>query len=240
MFYKTAVCAAAISALSSTALAQQFGGELGLSYAYPTDSGDLAITEYFGALEYNFNQRFSVGADLTGYSIEDQDPTFASSTLHLTYHLNSFSSVGVFTGRDVISDADSDTTLTSNINGIEAGAGYQQFEFEGYAAKVTGGDEEPIMFGVDGTYQINDQISAFLDFDFANGDDLSARRYAIGGTYEIRNGPELYAQVGQRSAETGDVEGDSNFIELGAKIQFGTNRGTTFNGRSFFELIPNF
>lgn len=240
MFYKTAVCAAAISAFSTVSYAQQFGGELGLSYAYPSEGGDLSITEYFGAAEYNFYQRFAIGADLTGYRIEDTDLTFASSTLHFIYHLNNFSSVGVFTGRDVIGDSDTDETRSSNINGVEAGAAYEQFEVEGYVAMVSGGDEEPMMFGVDGLYHINDQFSAFVEFDVANGDDFDASRLAIGGTYEIRNGPELYAQVGQRSAEAAGAEDESNFIELGAKIQFGTNRGTTFDGRSFFELIPNF
>lgn len=240
MSYRIRALSGAFVLFAGAASAQQFGGELGLSYALPTDSGDLSITEYYGALEYNIGRSFSIGADLAGYSFEDIDDSYLSSTLHLTYHLNEFSSVGIFTGRDVVTDDITDATATSNLNGIEAGAAYNQFEVEGYIMFVTGGSNEPTVFGADVLYHFNDQIGAFAEVDFSNGDDLDFNRVAIGGTYEINRGPELYGQIGQRSSTIAGSDDSSTFVELGASIKFGTNRGTTFDSRSLFELFPNY
>lgn len=224
-------------------MAQSFaGGTIELSYATPTDTGgaDQSVTEISGGLEFAVIRQFSIGVDAAGYVYEDTDISLSSATLHFVYHVNDAMSVGAFIGRDVISDVDSTEGLYTNVSGVEVGTEFGAAEIEGYLGQTTSGTENATLFGVDGRYGFGNNISAIAQFDTATTDSVDFQRVALGAEYAVNDSASVYGTFGQRSATAGLVSGDSNFIELGGVITFGTSRGTTFDPRSFIETFPNF
>jgi hypothetical protein len=245
MIYKTILASAlALAAGTSGASAQNFSGNLGFNYAHPTDSEDLSVSEYFGGLEYAINRNFAIALDLSSYDIEDTDETIVSSTWHLIYHVNETASVGLFAGADVIADDTEYGVVGQSLSfaGFEAGSEFGDAEAEAYFGFSTtdGADEDFTMFGASGEYAIASGFSATGAADFINSDSYDQSKISVGVEYEISGGPEVYGKIGRRASDDDGDEGDSNFIEIGASVSFGANRGTTFNGRSFFESFPTF
>lgn len=242
---RTVALAALASICASPSVAEVWSGGLGFTYALPTESEDRSITEYFGGLEYAFNRNFSLAFDLAAYDFEDIDEAFVSSTLHLIYHVNDSASLGLFAGADILaSDTEAGVfTASSTVTGFEAGVEYAAFEGEGYLGVIIPegeAEENGTIFGVSGEYDILNNWSAIGSFDYQSIEDFSANVFAIGVEYEFVGGPELFAKVGQRSASLDDFEDDSQFVEIGASVSFGRDRGTTFERRSLFEALPNF
>lgn len=242
---RTVALAALATICASPSVAEGWSGGLGFTYALPTESEDRSITEYFGGLEYAFNRNFSLAFDLAAYDFEDFDDAFISSTWHLIYHVNESASVGFFAGADILGDDSGIDILTdySTATGLEVGVEYAAFEGEGYlGVTIPDGEleENGTIFGVSGEYDILNNWSAIGSFDYLSVEDLSANVFAIGVEYEFDGGPELFAKVGQRSGSVDDFEDDSQFVEIGASVSFGRDRGTTFERRSVFEALPNF
>ena len=240
MIYKTLLASSiALAACASSASAQNFSGNLGFNYAHPSESDDLSATEYFGGLEYAINRNFAIALDLSGYSIEDVDATIVSSTWHLIYHLNETASFGAFAGADVLAADTVIGTVAESLSfaGLEAGAEFGEAEAEGYIGFSTteGAEEDFTMFGASGAYTFAPAFSAIASGDFINADSADLSNLAVGVQYEISGGPEIYGKIGRRAAEDDDGEVTSSYVEIGATISFGANRGTTFNGRSYFE-----
>jgi len=102
------------------------------------------------------------------------------------------------------------------------------------------GDNDGSMFGLDGAYGWRDGISFIGNAGVVSVDDASVRRFAIGGAYAMAEGPEFYGEIGSLSSENSGVSDNQAFIGLGARINFGAQRGTTFKERSVFEVLQGF
>lgn len=240
MAYKTLSIAAVCAAAAFPAFAQVTGGQIGLSYSLPTDNSNGSVTEYHGGIEYSINRQFAIAGDLSGYSFENVDQSFISTTVHFIYHLSDTGSVGFFAGQDTVGDLNAGLFADATVFGLEAGGEFNEAEVEGYFARVNGGNSDVTLFGAEGLYSFDNGFGAIAEVGMAQSDVGDFNKIAVGGTYTIQGGPDLYAQIGQRSFDGGSNDANSTFIEIGGTLQFGTQRGTTFNKRSLFELLPNF
>jgi len=236
MSKNTFIAAAVLAVIGSGAMAQGItGGSIGVEVTQPTDFDDFTGTNYFGAIEYGITRQFAVSADLSSYRFDSIDEDATSATLHGVYHLSDSASVGVFYGQDRRED---DSSL--NIYGLEGGAEFMGGQVEGYVG-MADNDAETLILGADGTYAYNEAISFIGGLAYQDsGDDGSATTVSLGAEYTISGGPSLYAELGNANVDTGTVEDSETFIGLGARINFGAARGTTFGQRSIFEALPKF
>jgi len=236
MTNKTAIMAAVLAVFAAPVVAQGItGGQLGIEYAAPFDGTDLGGTSYNAAIEYAITRQFSVSADFSSYSIEAFEENSSSLTLHGIFHMDDNASLGVFIGQDREGDSGGDARLY----GLEGGTEFMGGEVSGYAAFIDGASDGT-MFGLDGAYGWRDGISFTGNASILNQDDSNIRRVAIGGAYAMAEGPEFYGELGNLAAEDGSISSNQAFIGLGARINFGAQRGTTFKERSLFETAAGF
>lgn len=234
MFRKIA-CAIAVLVVASPAAAQITGGSLGVEYNAPTDGGDFGGTTYSGAVEYAINRSFAVSFDLAGYRLDNINTTATSATLHGVYHFDEKTSLGLFFGADVVDGEDS-----LALYGIEAGSEFNGANLEAFLGQVEGVNDDALIFGVDANYAFQNGFSAIASGGYTEVDNRDIRRIALGGQYEMIDGPQFYAELGNVSANVNGVSADQTFVGLGARIAFGAARGTTFDQRSLFEILPGF
>lgn len=233
----TLITAAVLAVVGSGVMAQGItGGSIGVEVTQPTDLDDFTGTNYFGAIEYGINRQFAVSADISSYRFDSIDEDARSATLHGIYHLSDTASVGAFVGQDMPENG-SDIT----IYGVEGGTEFMGGKVEGYVG-IADNDDDTVIFGVDGTYAFNEAISFVAGAAFSEGnDDISASTISAGAEYTITGGPALYAEIGNSSSDgLGANDIDETFVGVGARINFGAARGTTFGQRSLFEALPNF
>ena len=231
---KTAITAAVLALLTQPAFAQGItGGQLGIQYETPLDGSDFGGTSYNAAIEYAITRQFSVSADYSSYSTDAFTTNPSSLTLHGIFHMDDNASFGVFVGQDSRSGDEAE------LYGLEGGTEFMGGEVAGYAAMING-DSDGTMFGVDGVYGWRDGISFIGNAGVVSVNDKSVRRFAIGGTYAMTEGPELYGEIGSLTADDSGVSDSQTFIGLGARINFGAQRGTTFQERSVFEVLSGF
>lgn len=232
----TLITAAVLAVVGSGVMAQGItGGTIGVEVTQPTDFDEFVGTNYFGAIEYGINRQFAVSADLSSYRFDSIDEDATSATLHGIYHLSDTASVGAFYGLDRPEDA-SDV----NIFGVEGGTEFMGGQVEGYLG-LADNDAETVIYGVDGNYAFTESISFKGGAAFADsGDDGSASTFSLGAEYTITGGPSLYAELGNVNLDDGVSDESETFVGIGARINFGAARGTTFGQRSIFEALPQF
>jgi len=226
---------AAIAAVVAGPLAAQgiSGGQIGIEYMAPVDGSDFGGARYNGGLEYAISRQFAVSADFSSYSLDTFATDPSSLTLHGIYHMNDTASVGAFFGQDTVGSA------RSQYFGVEGGTEFLGGEVAGYFAKVEG-DSDGTMLGVDGLYAWRDGIGFTGNASLVSVDSDNISRLAVGASYQMAEGPEFYGEIGSLSADSSGVSDSQTFIGLGARINFGAKRGTTFDQRSLFETLPGY
>lgn len=237
MIQKAAIVAAVLSVVSSPAIAQGFtGGTLGVEVDAPTDLDDFGGTTYFLGGEYAINRQFSVAADVSSYRFDNISEDASSGTLHGIYHLSDAASGGVFVGVDRL---DEDNSF---VYGLEGGTEFQGGYVEGYIAAFDNEDTgaEGSFLGVNGAYALRNGFALTASAATADANGTDVTKFAFGGGYTLQAGPELYAEVGRVTLDDGTDSMEDNYIGLGARINFGAARGTTFDQRSLFEILPQF
>jgi hypothetical protein len=234
MSYKAVITAATLCVVAYPVSAQVTGGSLGFTYSLPTDGGDLGGTSYYGAMEYAITRDFSIAGDLSGYRLDNINTDASSVTLHGIYHVDDMVSVGAFYGVDNLGGSE------ANLYGIEAGTELYGAQVEGFLGRVDASDGDANILGVDATYGIANGFSVTGNAGISREDDNNISRYALGTQYDLADGPQFFAEVGTVSAESNGVTTENTFIGVGARIAIGTQRGTTFDPRSLFEILPGF
>lgn len=235
MFRTAATAAVLMTACATGVLAQGItGGTLGVEVDVPTDFNDFGGTTYFGGLEYGINRSFSIAGDVSSYRFEHLGSDATSATLHGIYHLSDSASVGAFFGQDRVEDGNSNTF------GLEGGTEFQGGFVEGYFGKTEGDAYDGTFFGADAAYSLQNGFALTGSLGAASLDQGDVNKIAIGGGYTLQAGPELYAEVGRISDDTSEASDAETYIGLGARINFGAARGTTFDQRSVFEILPQF
>lgn len=231
------LAAVILAAAAGSAQAQGFGfsgGEISAEALAYSDSGDIGKTAYSGALEFGITQHISVAVDLGFYGLQTLDLQADTATIHGIYQLNETVSLGAFYGQDTLDGDD------ARLFGIEGGTEFGAAAVEGYFAKLDGAGDNATLLGVSGTYGFSQSISALGSFNIADLGDASSNRLALGGQYTIANGPDLWAEIGTVKIDDGVISSDDTFISIGARIEFGAARGTTFGRRSLFETASGF
>ena len=231
------LAAVILAAAAGSAQAQGFGfsgGEISAEALAYSDSRDIGKTAYSGALEFGITQHISVAVDLGFYGLQTLDLQADTATIHGIYQLNETVSLGAFYGQDTLDGDD------ARLFGIEGGTEFGAAAVEGYFAKLDGAGDNATLLGVSGTYGFSQSISALGSFNIADLGDASSNRLALGGQYTIANGPDLWAEIGTVKIDDGVISSDDTFISIGARIEFGAARGTTFGRRSLFETASGF
>ncbi len=217
MFTKTALCAAAVSALSTIAVAQEFTGGT-LSGEYTINSGS-DVMSYSGGAEFSITRQFGIGLEFTSV---DSDTT---AKLHGIYHLSERASVGLYYGQAIGEDSD-ETSI-----GIEGGTALGLMSVGGYLGQISDGTDSITSFGINAESPLANQFGTYFNYDYFGDSDVSFGSSELGLQYTMDQGPELYIHYGWASATAGDVTANSDFIGVGARIDFGARPGTTFGSR---------
>ncbi len=228
MFIKAVSGAAIVAALSTSVSAQQFaGGELTIdAYTYD-ESGFSSTVDYSVALEYATNRNIGFAFDLAHYDFSIVDNSITTFTVHSIYHLNDQASVGFIIGNDF-----GENSTGGTFYGFEGGFESNRLSGEGYFA-IYDNDENSSVLGLSGAYQITDSVSAIADLGIGDIADTDITRVSAGAEYDFSNGPTVYAEIGNVDLD----ETSSSFIGIGASVQFGAARGTTFDRRGVSETL---
>ena len=215
----------------TTAIAGEFtGGSVGLGYSAFTEDagGTIDKTALSGSLEYGFDRNAAVQGDLALSKLGGSDNEAVNVTLHGIFHLDEKTSFGGFIARE---EVDSEG-LT--LYGLEAGHDAGQFEGETYIAYGESNDEDTVLFGLSGLYNVNDAFGFGAKYDRIDIDSLVLNRVAVEAEYRVQN-VILSAELGQLDLDGADSE---TFFGIGARVAFGAKRGATFDRRGLIEALP--
>ena len=235
MTHSAALAAVLLAAATPLAAQGITGGQLGIEYNAPIDGSDLGGTTYHGGLEYAFNRAFTASVNAAGYRLDNFDTSAGNVTLHGTYALSGAASAGLFVARDSLDDED------ATLFGIEGGTeAYPGLTAGGYLGAVRGDGYDGTILGIEGDYGLRSNVSLIGDADLISGDGLDVGQIALGASYTIDSGPRFTAKVGQARIDDGTTDETFAFISVGVDVAFGNQRGTTFDTRSIFDVIPGF
>lgn len=231
------LAAVVLTAAAGTAQAQSFGftgGEISAEALVYSDGGDIGSTAYSGALEFGITRNISVAVDLGFYGLQTLDLQADTATIHAIYQMNDTVSLGAFYGQDRLDGSE------ATVIGLEGGTEFAGVAVEGYFAQLDGAGDDATLLGVSGQYGFSESITALGSFNIADLGDASSNRLAVGGQYTIASGPDLWAEIGTLKIDDGATASSDTFISIGARIEFGAERGTTFGRRSLFETGTGF
>lgn len=231
----------AFAALMPTALAafEFTGGDVELSYSMLTEESDLDRVDLGGSVEFAFTRNISMQADLAFTEFGASNLSLTSFGLHGIYHASESTSVGVFLGRDRAETGDASSN--DNFIGVEVGYEAQGFGLEAYYAKADSGLSDGSVAGASGSYDIGEAFAVGVALDRLDADTASLTALTLRGDYALTPMTRLFAEVGNASIEAdGAGSVDSAFVGVGATINFGAERGATFERRSLLGTIPGF
>ena len=225
----SATCMVAIFAHMAQA-GEVTGGSVGLGYSAFTDdsAGTVSKTALSGSLEYGFDRNFGLQGDLSLGRLGFVEADTTSFTLHGLYHANETASFGVFLGRDEIEGEG------GNFYGFEAGFEQGQLNGDVYAAA---GDYDGLngsLLGIGAAYDATDSFTLGGSYDKLNIEGYDLSRVQLEAEYRM----DKFALTGQLGSANVEDAGSETYFGLGARINFGAKRGTTFDRRGLVEALP--
>lgn len=209
------------------------GGNAEIAYSAFTDDSGLSRTAAFGSAEIGFSRMFALQGDLGVYRFNELGENGQNAALHAVFHINNAASLGLFVARDDLWDGN------ATYFGAEAGFEFSGIDTEVYLASADDDDVSGNMFGLDMSYgfQNNLGVRGRLDrIDFDNDVDLT--RFSVGLEYHPNPSSTIYGEIGSLNADGYGLSGSETFIGVGARINFGSDRGATFNSRGLLTLLP--
>lgn len=220
--------------LLAAAPAQAFdltGGSVGIGYSGYTSNllKNVDKTTLDGQIELNFGGLVSVQADLGFANFGFNDGEGHNIALHGIYELGMDTYVGAYLGRDKI-DGESAT-----ITGVEIAHAMGPVGLEGYLSYADDNSFNGLVGGAHATYDLSNSLDLGVRWDRANIDAFDLTRVSLTGEYEMPSGIALTGEVGSAKY---NGSGSEPFFGIGAKMNFGTNGGTTFRDRSLLDLVP--
>ncbi|MDQ2067998.1 hypothetical protein Q9295_16610 [Xinfangfangia sp. CPCC 101601] len=220
--------------LLAAAPAQAFeltGGSVGVGYSGYTSNllKNVDKTTLDGQLELSFGDLVSVQADLGFANFGFDDGEGHNIALHGIYHLGFDTSAGLYLGRDKVGD--DSATLT----GLEIAHKMGPVGLEGYVTYANDSNFNGLVGGAEASYGISDSLDLGVRWDRANIDNFDLTRLSLVGEYDLPSGLALTGEIG--SAKFNGA-GSEPFFGIGAKMNFGSNGGTTFRDRSLLDLVP--
>jgi hypothetical protein len=235
---KNILTTAALAALFASPVAafEMTGGTVSLSYSQLTEDSSLDRTDLGGSVEFGFSRNISAQVDLGFTDFGASGLSLTSFALHGIWHASEASSVGLFLGRD---DADLDgADASQDYIGVEVGYGSGAFGAEAHFAYADADGGSGTAAGLALDYAVSPTIGIGGTIDRLNVEGADLTTFALRGSYAFTPQTQVYAEVGNTSADAGGVSEDSAFIGLGAEFSFGAARGATFDRRSLLGSIP--
>lgn len=231
---KRQLFAAALGVAFSNAMAaaQDFRGDMTLSYSAFTEDTSINALSGTGSFEFGIGDRASVQFDvgLVGFGFTNSEATHA--VLHAIFDVHPQGSAGLFMGIEDFEGVDVD------YYGLEYGHSFAGGTFEVYAAR---GEEAGItgtVIGVEGIFALNDQWGMGVKLDNADFNGaLDARRIGVRGIHALGQGTSVYAEVGSASVRVPGVTESEPFVGIGLNFELGSDKAT-FGQRSLMSLFP--
>ena len=189
----------------------------------------LDKTTLSGSAEIGFTREFSVQGDLSFSKFGATDFDSSNIALHSIFHAGSATSFGAYVGRE---HAEGDNL---DYYGLEAGHSVGQFGGEIYVSNAKEDGVNGNLYGISGSYAINEQFSLNANYDKLDIEDLDAHRVQVGFEYRVDESFSFNGHFGQ--AEIEDL-GSNDYVGIGAKFAFGPQKRTTFEQRNLLRVIP--
>ena len=227
----TLTAALALGATAAQAV-EVTGGSVGLSYSAFADETDFNRLGLEGSMELGFSRNLGLQIDTAYHDFDFFDINSTLLGLHGIYHVNDATSLGVFYTREESEGEEAD------IFGLEAGYEVQEWEFEGYIANIDTDAGDATLGGIKARYEMVEGFGLTGSYDRGEEDGGDVSRFAIRLDRDVSANTNLFLEVGSAKAEVGGFSNSEPFVGLGGKINFGADRGTTFDQRGTARLIP--
>lgn len=214
------------------ASAQDFKGDITLSYSAFWDDTDFNTLSGSGAFEFGIGDRASVQLDagLYGYGFAGVEGT--NLVLHGIFDVMPEASAGLFLGMDRTEGE------TVDFYGLEYGQSFGAGGFEVYAARGEEAGIEGTVVGLEGNFAVNDAFGVGIkvdNADFDGTDDVT--RIGVKGSYALGKGTSVFGEVGSVRADVFGASVSEPFVGVGLTFNIG-NDEATFGRRGLLNLLP--
>ncbi|SNX68351.1 hypothetical protein SAMN05878503_10279 [Cereibacter ovatus] len=222
-----------VAALAATpALAEMTGASLDFGHSFFTEDSGIAKTSLGGSAEFAFSPMIGVQGDLGLAKLREIDDTATAFALHGLFYVNQQTALGVFYGVD---DLDGDNV---DFYGFEVGQRSDTFEVEAYVGRTESSGLTGSMMGVEGRLQTMGSFGVGGKVQHVDMEGIDATRFGVTGDYSLPNGFALTAELGAVNSDDLGLDGTEPYIGIGARFDFGMNRGTSFSRRSILGVAP--
>lgn len=209
------------------------GGEVSIGHSAFIDDTDVARSSLEGSVGLGFSKSFGVQIDAGVSSFNLANESATAVAVHGIYHFDEATSAGIFVGSEEFASEN------SMFYGGEVGTEFAQGDVEGYFGMAEDAGVDATVFGLSGSYRLNDTFAMGASVDYTKFDGgVGLTRFGVRGDYAAGQQTDLYAEVGSLSADIAGMSGSETFIGLGAEFNFGAERGATFGRRGFTRLLP--
>ncbi len=227
----TLTAALALGATTAQAV-EVTGGSVGLSYSAFAEDTDFDRLGLEGSVEFGFTRNYGVQLD-AGYSdfgISGADTH--SLGLHGIYHLDEATSFGAFYTEEDIEGLDLD------IYGFEVGHEANAWNFEAYIGHGEVLDADGNMLGFKARHELANEMGLTGSYDRVDSSGIEVSRVAVRLDRDVAERTNLFVEVGSGKAEGMGGSISEPFVGLGGTINFGADRGATFDVRNLSRLVP--
>lgn len=221
-----------MASASSSVWAQDFKGDMTLSYSAFLDDTDFNTLTGTGSYEFGIGDRASVQLDAGIYGYGFVGVEGLNLVLHGIYDVTPQASAGLFLGVD---RAAGDTT---DFYGIEYGQSFGSAGFEAYVGRGEEAGLSGTVMGLEGKFAVNDAVGLGVKLDNAdiNG-QLDVTRFGVQGNYALGQGTSVYGEVGTVRADVFGLSESEPFIGVGLNVKLGSGEAT-FGRRGLLPLLP--
>ncbi|MCE6949989.1 hypothetical protein LAZ40_05115 [Cereibacter sphaeroides] len=229
---RLSVLALAAAVAATPAIAEMTGATVDFGHSAFTEDSDIAKTSLGGSVDFAFGPSFGVQGDL-GYSrLHGIDDDATSGALHGLFYVNPETALGIFYG---IEDVAGDSV---DFYGFEVGQRSDTFDVEAHVGRADNSGLTGSMMGLEGSVLLSGSFGLGGKIQHLDIEGLDTTRFGLTGDYTLPNGLALTAEVGALDADDLGLDGSEPYVGIGARFDFGPNRGTMFSRRSLLSVTP--
>ncbi len=227
-----ALTSAILFAASTANAIELVGGSARVDLSAFTGDTSFRRLGFEGSLELEVSPLINAQIDL-GHNRAAYTGTNATNFgAHAIYKFDAYNSFGAFVTRE--------KTLGQHMTfyGLEFGVETGSIEYEGYLGRVNATRDDTNAFGVSARYLMMNGLG--ITGSHAEVNRLGVTRTSVKLDRELSTDINLFVEAGIGKTNTYGVNESSPFVGIGGKVNFGRERGTTFDQRSISKLIPGF
>tara|TARA_R110000822_G_scaffold48692_1_gene128003 strand:- start:144 stop:845 length:702 start_codon:yes stop_codon:yes gene_type:complete len=218
---------------ASTANAiEAVGGSARVDFSAFTGDTSFRRLGFEGSVELEFSPFLNAQIDLGHNRAAYTGANATNFGAHAIYNFDAYNSFGAFVTRE--------NTLGQHMTfyGLEFGVETGSIEYEGYFGRVNATRDDMNAFGVSARYLMINGLG--ITGSYAEVDRLGVTRTSVKLDRELTRDVNLFVEAGIGKIDTYGVNESSPFVGIGGKVNFGRERGTTFEQRSLSRMIPGF